>query len=448
MIKNQTLYIPFLIIGIIFSFQFIAMDRVEGLDSDEIIEDIVLEEAELFNDDLGCSNRIFKEIHRGNLSMYVTLKSPENLKFERFLNSYFENAYDYYIKEYNNSHYTDKRVIHINCIDSGNYKNILSFKFNKSIYTLENEEWKRISSRIFFLNFSDDNGDRLSNSDVLRLNKIGNLASSIRSDISKKYKIKEKEINLDLIKEALLNGDQFFIEDGSIEFLININDKNYISKFKDLKSFINRKKLNRKLDENKPMVCLTYDDGPLPKNSKRIVDILEKNKARATFFELGLNVRKYPEMVLLKHEAGMEVEGHSFSHSNFVTLSDDAVKREISATDIEFKEIIGKTTRCFRPPYGSTNKKINRIVNKPIIFWSVDTEDWRSRDVDKIYAKVFEHENLDNKIILLHSIHENTVYATAIIVPLLKQKGYQIVTLEELIKYKRKNQLINCKKYY
>lgn len=208
--------------------------------------------------------------------------------------------------------------------------------------------------------------------------------------------------------------------------------------YDDLDGVIRDKIAERYLDPKKPMVALTYDDGPHGPTSNRILDCLEANGAVATFYELGQNIGLYPEVLKRQAKLGMEVGSHSWSHPNLNTLSPGKVKEQIDKTNGAIKKAIGRTATTFRPPYGNSNANVEKYSKAPIVLWSVDTLDWKSRNADSVEAVVKGVKNLDGKVVLMHSIYDSTAEATERLVPWLIQEGYQLVTVDELTQYKYK----------
>lgn len=219
-------------------------------------------------------------------------------------------------------------------------------------------------------------------------------------------------------------------EEGIVEVLIP---------YEDLEGVI-RDKINfRAIDPSKPMVALTFDDGPNEKTSNRILDCLEKNGVVATFFELGRNVKTFPEVIKREAELGMEIGSHSWSHPELTKLTKKEIKKELNKTNEAIKSACGQYPTLLRPPYGSTNETVEEIANLPVILWSVDTLDWKSRkakSVVKVIKKVEKEDGLDGRVILMHSIYDSTAKATEQIVPWLQKKGYQLVTVSELLQYR------------
>ena len=191
----------------------------------------------------------------------------------------------------------------------------------------------------------------------------------------------------------------------------------------------------RVIDPNKPMVALTYDDGPSPTATNAILDVLEKYNAVATFYDVGYRVAQYPDVVKREAALGCEVGSHSYDHKDFKKLSAAQIQADVKQVNAAFAKAGVKPT-SFRPPYGNTNATVQANVPLPIVTWSVDTLDWKTRNVDSILKEVKAAGNLDGKVILMHGIYDTTAQATAKLVPMLQEQGYQLVTVSELIQYK------------
>ncbi len=190
-----------------------------------------------------------------------------------------------------------------------------------------------------------------------------------------------------------------------------------------------------KVDPNKPMIALTFDDGPKAGSTERIVEALKKTNSRATFFVVGQMVEKHPELVKLAYDAGCQIGNHTFDHENLVKISAEAVKSEIFKTSNLVYDITGEYTMVGRPPYGSINDNVRNCISIPWFNWNIDTLDWKNRDADYIKNYVLEHAS-DGSVILMHDLHPTTADAMVTCIPELVNKGFQLVTMDELVKYK------------
>lgn len=193
----------------------------------------------------------------------------------------------------------------------------------------------------------------------------------------------------------------------------------------------------RELDPEKPMIALTFDDGPHYQNTPRLLEILKENDVRATFFLLGsrLSWNGSAEAVELLVASGNEIASHTQNHEMLATLSREKLQKEISEARDKIFEMTGDYPTFLRAPYGNYNDTVKKYTQAPIILWNLDSEDWKSKDKDTIVAHVLEEAG-NGKIVLMHDIHTFTVDAAEELIPKLKERGYQIVTVRELFYYK------------
>mgnify|MGYP002524124900 FL=1 len=186
-------------------------------------------------------------------------------------------------------------------------------------------------------------------------------------------------------------------------------------------------------------VALTFDDGPSRDNDGTILETLQANGAHATFFVLGNRARVDGDIMQMITGAGCEIASHSWDHPQLSKLKWKKVKSQIDRTDkIVAKLLNGYEISLLRPPYGSISKTMRKKIKKPMILWSLDTEDWKSRNAKKVFNRV-KKEVKDGDIILMHDIHPETAQAIKKIVPWLSEQGYDMLTVSELMARKGKN---------
>lgn len=191
----------------------------------------------------------------------------------------------------------------------------------------------------------------------------------------------------------------------------------------------------QKIDETKPMIALTFDDGPHKFNTKKILDILNKNQAKATFFVLGTNIENNEELLKSMIFQGNEIGNHTYSHKQLTKLSKKEIEEEIQQTENILQNNIHYCAKVLRPPYGSHNSLVDSCASSyRVVTWSLDTLDWKYRNTEKIVDEVISNVK-EGDIILMHDLYKTTVDAVAIIIPKLKSMGYQFVTVSELYKY-------------
>ncbi len=188
--------------------------------------------------------------------------------------------------------------------------------------------------------------------------------------------------------------------------------------------------VTRTVDGNRPLVALTFDDGP-SQYTEQLVSILEANNARATFFVVGNRVDWYPGTLRHAVEIGCEMGNHTYAHTYLDKASPEEVANVIGSTDAELLDATGIGSTCLRPPGGRIDDTLKTEVSLPIILWSIDTRDWATRDVDSTINAVIGHVR-DGDVILMHDIYEPTVIACETIIPKLKEQGFELVTVEEL----------------
>lgn len=193
---------------------------------------------------------------------------------------------------------------------------------------------------------------------------------------------------------------------------------------------------NRKINSKKPMVALTFDDGPNGTVTPKILDTLEKYGVVATFFDLGSCMKSYPKVSKRAEKIGCEVESHTYAHSNLATLSVKQIQSDISKAEKIYKQTLGHSPKLVRPPYGSVNSRVKSTVKYPLINWDIDTLDWKSRNKNSIMKEIRKFKSYDGRVILMHGIYTSTSEAVKILIPELQKKGYQFVTVSDMAKYK------------
>ena len=191
------------------------------------------------------------------------------------------------------------------------------------------------------------------------------------------------------------------------------------------------------IDPSKPMVALTFDDGP-SQYTWPIVTALQEHNARATFFLVGNRVATHQAAIEFTQANHNEIASHSFSHADLGKSTEEEILSQIQKTDKALQEQHQYTPTLFRVPYGERNATVLEILRqqgKPVIGWSVDPRDWESQDKDAIVSHVLSHVK-DGDIVLMHDLYKPTADAVAELVPALQAKGYQLVTVSELLQYK------------
>ncbi len=188
-------------------------------------------------------------------------------------------------------------------------------------------------------------------------------------------------------------------------------------------------------DADTPVVALTFDDGPFTKVTNRIMDVLLEYEAGATFFVVGSRLEMYSDTLKRLYENGFEVASHTWSHKNLNKLTEKQITKEITRTLDGLKKYIPVENVLLRPPYGSADETVRGLAKTALINWSLDSEDWKSRDAEKIIEHVLDTVQ-DGDIILMHDLYECTAEAVEYLVPELIERGYRPVSVSELFRIK------------
>jgi peptidoglycan/xylan/chitin deacetylase (PgdA/CDA1 family) len=185
-----------------------------------------------------------------------------------------------------------------------------------------------------------------------------------------------------------------------------------------------------------PYIAMTFDDGPSATLTPKLLDLLAAHHIKATFFVIGENVAEHPEIVARAAREGHEIGNHSWSHPNFGKMSDEGVRRQLQQTDDAIKSATGKRPTLLRPPYGSITAREKRWIHDEfgydIILWDVDPYDWKRPGPAVVRNRILK-ETRPGSIVLSHDIHPGTIEAMPSTFDALEAKGFQFVTVSELI---------------
>jgi peptidoglycan/xylan/chitin deacetylase (PgdA/CDA1 family) len=189
-------------------------------------------------------------------------------------------------------------------------------------------------------------------------------------------------------------------------------------------------------------IALTFDDGPEEHWTPKILEILKEKNIKATFFVIGEQVQRFPNMLRKIDAEGHIIGNHTYDHADLVKLDTGAVAREIEECASIIKNTIGKTPRLVRPPFGFHNENVDSVIyakNEVIILWSVDTQDWQGVDSATVKNKVLP--KMKNGFIVLQHDGVNprlggSVEALPDMIDNLKSQGYTFVTIPELLEIK------------
>lgn len=185
-----------------------------------------------------------------------------------------------------------------------------------------------------------------------------------------------------------------------------------------------------------PVVAMTFDDGPHPTHTPRLLDMLRERGLRATFYLIGNRVVTYPSLARRIAEEGHEIGNHSWSHPFLDRLDDRSVLQEVDRTTDAIYQVTGRPPVTFRPPYGSFTRSqrtwLNVNRNLPTILWSVDPQDWRRPGALTVANRILQASH-QGAIILSHDIHRGTIDAMPQTLDGLTARGLHFVTVSQII---------------
>lgn len=192
------------------------------------------------------------------------------------------------------------------------------------------------------------------------------------------------------------------------------------------------------IDPSRPMIALTFDDGPKTSVTSRILDSLQANGGKATFFMLGSNVNSNQGVIQRMVNQGCEVANHTHDHKYISKISDGEIINQLSSTNQKIAAVSGVSPALMRPPGGYINAHSQSVVGSlgmSAIMWSIDTRDWQHRNAQRTINTVLSQVK-DGDIILMHDIYSTTADAAVVLIPELTARGYQLVTVSELAAYR------------
>lgn len=185
-----------------------------------------------------------------------------------------------------------------------------------------------------------------------------------------------------------------------------------------------------------PYIAIAFDDGPSPKLTPRLLDLLKEKGIKVTFFVIGENAAHAPEILAREAAEGHEIGNHTWDHPQLTKLSDARVQEEVNKTSDLILKITGKKPTLLRPPYGAMNARLGRMIEEQdglkIVFWSVDPLDWKRPGASVVSQRLIAGAK-PGAIMLAHDIQPGTIEAMPATIDALLAKGYKFVTVSELI---------------
>ena len=181
-----------------------------------------------------------------------------------------------------------------------------------------------------------------------------------------------------------------------------------------------------------PKIALTLDDGPSTAWTPTLLDGLKERGVKATFFLIGENADKNPEIVKRMAEEGHLIGNHTYHHVELTKVSENEARLELADTSAVIVRITGKEPEYMRPPFGAWQRKLEQEIQMLPVLWTIDPLDWTTENQDEIVNKVVT-EAEENDIILLHDCYKSSIEAGLRIVDILQEEGFVFVTVDELL---------------
>ena len=382
-------------------------------------------------------------LKENNMTIGINYPTTNIKKLDLEIKKQVDSIYDDFIKEYGlDNNNSELNIDYSYNITNERYINIVLEKY------ISNSN--KLISKLYTYVFDVKQNRFLTLKDLINEKDLKYISSYVQKELLSKYKdsIGINELN-NILNPDYKNYNLFTFNDQKLYLyfdftsfkdivdveipLENINLKIPIEMGTTVQNTVKVKKVkNKVIDPNKKMIALTFDDGP-SKYTDKIIDLLNKYDASGTFFVLGNKVEMYKETLIKMVEQGSEIGNHSYNHKWLIKLNKNDFINQVNQTQSILKSTIGYTPTLLRPTYGSVNDEIKNNTTLDIVLWNIDTLDWKLKNYKDIANRVIGKVD-DGDIVLMHDIHEKTLKALEIILPKLKEEGYQFVTVSELKK--------------
>lgn len=194
----------------------------------------------------------------------------------------------------------------------------------------------------------------------------------------------------------------------------------------------------QKQGTDRPLIAITFDDGPSEVVTPRILKLLAKHKVPATFSVVGRNVQAHPELIKQMTDQGCEIVNHTWQHENLKDMTEEQIAESVLRTEEAIWKACGEHAVFVRPPYRSSDSRtadVLKTLGKAQLLWNVDPEDWKSKNADTIIRLVLGNVK-DQSTVILHDIYPSTYEAAAGFIPELASRGFEFVTVSELLRRK------------
>ena len=180
------------------------------------------------------------------------------------------------------------------------------------------------------------------------------------------------------------------------------------------------------------LIALTFDDGPHPVYTKKLLDGLKERHVKASFFLIGESIPGNEELVRQMAQDGHLVGTHCYSHKDLTKMAPQKAIEDITRTNEMIRDISGQLPDHIRPPYGRWSDDLEAAVGMTPVFWDIDTLDWKSQNAAKVERQIYKNVG-KHQVILLHDVFDTSVEAALTVIDTLAAQGYTFVTVDELL---------------
>ncbi len=455
--RRRLYYLLFIVILLLSFFVFKSVYK----SSDENVKEEVLTKEELFKGFIDRVSELEKEaqeygenvsitLNSGNLLTYIVYPEGSNDVLNKNIKDWVDDTLYKYIEDSKNA--TSELSIQSSSfvVDDKYVSVVLKGTYDNSSYAHPEDIVKTFTIDL-------KKNELVSLSDIFSKKDI----NKIKKQVIEEANLDTTVVDANLLEDYIFTGDSLKIylkrgkytpmSDGNITINLSedffkrnniayINSKKVAQKetIDNKKIVVNKVEVDEKLKDKK-LIALTFDDGPSA-DTNRLLDILEENNAKATFFVLGCQINKYSDELIRIAKDGHEIANHTWDHKQLTKLSSKQVEEEIMTTRAKIFNTVNIDTLAIRAPYGSVNANVKEVAKKLdmyFVHWSIDTLDWKTRSADATYKAIVEHAG-DGQIILCHDIHKQTVDAMDKVIKKLKADGYEFVTVSEMFKLRDK----------
>lgn len=346
-----------------------------------------------------------------------------------------------YLKEDKKDKYTIESNADYLILEKSKLKEYTSFLYR--------DEDGNLNSKIY-----DQNNDEIDINTLIKEDKINEYNLKLEELLYLKYPkfIAEELLKENVEKTYLLRNNELVIYFNNYNLNLESIDELYLTiNYNEIKDCLNYTVILDKEYQNedgynylntKKSVAITFDDSPNKGKTTRLLEILNDNKAHATFFVVGSKINSNKDILRSIKSYGNEIGSHTYSHKSMKKMTDEEIINDFNTMNDMYYNLFQENLKLIRPPYGSYKSSFLNLIPASFILWNLDTNDWRHHNSDYLVNYVLDNIK-DGDIILFHDSYNASVDAVEKLLPILYSKGYQVMSVSELFQVKNKKLELN-----